>query len=104
MGRRTVTFSIIYIDSDIIGSSGQNLAVFHQKVATLIILGEPSCVIIRYISNNCNQGISNNQRTEMYNVRGLEAQELSTIMHPMSIFAVVSLNGLLTSCPQFTAN
>ena len=73
----------------------------------MIILGEPSCVIIRYISNNCNQGISNNQRTEMYNVRGLEAQEkikLSTLMHPMSIFAVVSLNGLLTSCPQLTAN
>ena len=59
----------------------------------MIILGEPSCVIIRYISNNCNQGISNNQRTEMYNVRGPEAQEkikLSTLMHPMSIFAVVS--------------
>ena len=73
----------------------------------MIILGEPSCVIIRYISNNCNQGISNNQRTEMYNVRGVEAQEkikLSTSMHPMSIFAVVSLNGLLTSCPLFTAN
>ena len=71
----------------------------------MIILGEPSCVIIRYISNNCNQGISNNQRTEMYNVRGLEAQEkINTLLHPMSIFAVVSLNGLLTSCPQFTAN
>ena len=74
----------------------------------MIILGEPSCVIIRYISNNCNQGISNNQRTEMYNARGLEAQEMKitiyTLMHSMSIFAVVSLNGLLTSCPQFTAN
>ena len=53
----------------------------------MIILGEPSCVIIRYISNNCNQGISNNQRTEMYNARGLEAQEIKITTYPYIINA-----------------